>query len=649
MPQTSVPYLLATLLTLVAVPVMADHGVAWHLGANEPALSSSSARAPEDRRTIADSLAQLSITGQGSPYGEFLDPDIAFVPSLEVRNARALLARWEIAEGYYLYRDKLRFRLLEPERAKLGEPRMKTGTVKEDEFFGKTEVFYERLEATLPFDQAGLNADELMVELSYQGCADAGLCYPPMTKTLRIALEEPASASNGAVGQFSWDRRNSGQLQVSEQDRIAGSLASGGVWLTVLTFYGFGLLLAFTPCVLPMVPIISGIIAGQGAQVTTRRAFLLSLVFVLAMAATYTAAGVAAGLTGANLSALFQAPWILIGFSAVFVLLALAMFGVYDLQIPTGWQLRLTTWSNRQRGGQYWGVGVMGLLSALIVGPCVAAPLAGALIYIGQTGDGVLGGLALFALSLGMGTPILAIGASAGKLLPKVGPWMENVKAGFGFVLLGVAIYLLERIIPGWAVMFLWAALLIYAAIFLGALDRLAESSNGQRRLAKGTGLILLTYGIVLLVGGAAGGNDPMQPLRGIGWVGSDRAESPPLRFKAIKGLPALERELQRARAEGRSVMLDFYADWCVTCKELEKYTFSDAQVQAVLAGTVLLRTDVTANDEQDQALLRQLGLFGPPAVLFFGADGKERGTYRMVGYMDAELFRKHARGALSS
>ena len=490
------------------------------------------------------SAAGLQVNMDDNPFGEFLDPEIAFVPTVEVVDADTLRARWEIADEYYLYRDKIRFQVLEPQGTAIGEPTFAPGLVKEDEFFGRVEVYYERAEVLIPLRNDGAIGDQLQLEVGYQGCADAGLCYPPIKKTFTVSLADAAPPTPAAglttaspAGPSGGAPLQPGELTLSEQDRIAQTMASGALWLTAVSFFGFGLLLAFTPCVLPMVPIISGIIAGQGPDITTRRAFLLSLTFVLAMAGAYTVAGVAAGLTGANLQAVFQAPWILISFSVVFILLALAMFGVYELQIPTAWQTRLAAWSNQQRGGTYIGVGAMGLLSALIVGPCVAAPLAGALIYIGQTGDAVLGGLALFAMSLGMGVPILAIGASAGKLLPKAGPWMNKVKAAFGFLLLGVAIYMLERLIPGWVTMFLWAALLIFAAIYLGALDSLSESASGWRRLGKGSGVFLLVYGVLLMLGGAGGGDDVFRPLRGVGFGTAQQESVEHLEFKQVKGI----------------------------------------------------------------------------------------------------------------
>ncbi len=652
--RAALHWLVAAFAALSMSVALADHGLSSH--ASE---GSNGAGMPNAQGNKLPSLLKgLGVQANQNAYGEFLDPDIAFVPTLEVVDATTILARWEIADDYYLYRDKFRFRALTPPGTSLGDARFPPGKVKTDEFFGEVEVYYGRVEAAIPVQRASASeASELTVEIGYQGCADAGLCYPPMTRTLLVAL--PAATSQGPLVPADW---STGQdpsaaaaspdgagLAMSEQDRIAGTLAGGAVWLTVLSFYGFGLLLAFTPCVLPMVPILSSIIAGQGATVTTGRAFRLSLTFVLAMAVAYTAAGMAAGLTGANLQAALQAPWILISISILFVLLALAMFGLYELQLPSRWQSRVAAWCNRQRGGTYLGVGAMGLLSALIVGPCVAAPLAGALIYISQTGDAALGGGALFAMSLGMGTPILAIGASAGKWLPKAGPWMDKVKAGFGFLLLGVAIYMLERLIAGWVAMFLWAALLIYGAVYVGALDALSEAASGWRRLAKGTGLILLVYGFLLMVGGAGGGNDVFRPLRGVALVGGNQAPASSLEFKQIKGLQGLQRELRLAGSQGRPVMLDFYADWCITCKELEKYTFSDPKIQGILRDTILLQSDVTSNDHLDQALLKGLGLYGPPAILFFGPDGRERAAYRLVGYMDAELFRQHARAALDS
>ena len=416
----------------------------------------------------------------------------------------------------------------------------------------------------------------------------------------------------------------------------------------VVSFFGIGLLLAFTPCVFPMIPILSGIIAGQGRNITTRKAFALSSVYVVAMALTYTVAGVLAGLFGQNLQAAFQNPWIIWLFAAVFVGLAMSMFGFYELQLPSSLQSRLSELSNRQEGGNLIGVAIMGLLSALIVGPCVAPPLAGALIYIGQTGDALLGGLALFALSMGMGAPLVAIGTSAGKLLPRAGAWMDAVKAVFGVLMLAVAIYLLERVIPEAAAMLLWGALLIVSGVFLGAFQHTPIEATGWRKLWKGAGILLVVYGALMLVGAAAGGRDTLQPLRGIVLAGPGGGTAGPQRVahRPVKTVADLDRELAAAKAAGRPVMLDFYADWCVYCKQLEKETFPDPAVQAALSEGVVLQADVTANDDADKALLARIGIPGPPAMIFYAADGSERRGSRLLGFMPPKEFREHVRTA---
>lgn len=589
----------------------------------------------------------LESLGIGKETGEFLNPDAAFVLSTEVTDANTVVARWTIADAYYLYRDKFKFALQGAEGIALGAPEIPAGKVKTDEFFGRVEVFYDQAQAVIPLQRTAADPTTITLDVGYQGCADAGLCYPPMKKTFTLAL--PVASDTGAWAPPGGDAlaqqrtlfETAGALP--EQDRIARSLAAGSTWIVLLSFFGFGLLLTFTPCVFPMIPILSSIIVGQGPELTTRKAFALSFVYVLAMAATYTIAGVIAGLFGANLQIVFQDPWVLSAFAVIFVLLALSMFGLYDLQIPAGWQARLASLSNRQQGGTYFGVAIMGFLSALIVGPCVAAPLAGALIYISQTGDAMLGGTALFALSMGMGAPVLAVGTSAGKLLPAVGPWMNVVKAVFGVLLLGVAIYLIERIVPESIAMLLWATLLIVVACYLGVADKLQPGASGWRRLWKGAGYVMMVYGVLLVAGAASGGGDVFQPLKGL--TAYSRGE---LRFKPVKGADELRAELVAAAAREQAVMLDFYADWCVSCKELEKYTFSDAGVQKVLANTLVLQTDVTANDDRDQTILSAFGLFGPPAILFFGPDGKERPQYRIVGFMNAEKFRAHATRAIS-
>lgn len=560
---------------------------------------------------------------------DILDPDQAFILDTRVVNG-AVVASWTIADGHYLYRDKVKI-LAEDASLPTGELSTSAGEKKHDEFFGDIEVYHHAAEARLPLLKSV--SGRYNFSIKYQGCSEiAGICYPPITKQVTLDLSGAgiATADSAASG------GNSAPL--SEQDRIAESLKSGSTWLTVVSFFGFGLLLAFTPCVFPMIPILSSIIVGQGQTLTTRKAFFLSLAYVLAMAVTYTVAGVIAASFGENLQAAFQNPWILSGFAAVFILLALSMFGFYDLQMPGFIQSKLTAVSNKQQGGTYTGVAVMGVLSALIVGPCVAAPLAGALIYIGQTGDQLLGAMALFALSMGMGAPLIAIGTSAGKFMPRAGMWMDAVKAVFGVLLIGVAIWMLERIIPAQIAMLLWALLFIVSSIYMNAFETISAESTGWARLWKGLGLVLFIYGAMLLIGAAAGNKDMFQPLKGIGG-GQVAQAAAHLEFKQIKGLDELQQQLDLAKAQGKPVMLDFYADWCISCKEMEKLTFTDSAVQSGLANMVLLQADVTPNDAKDKELYQHFGIIGPPAIIFYNSDGSEQRNLRVVGYMPASEF----------
>ncbi len=620
-------------------------------------------------------LAALASLGASLGIEEddrLLTPDEAY--RLDVgSDGRQLELNWTIAEGTYLYQDKVRVELVDGDGVRLGPvelppAKIKQNALRPDGTTGDLPVYVKQLHLRVPLLRDTPEATEIQIRASYQGCAEIGVCYPPQKKLVRLALPAVAEASPAAGGDAlaraqravaettpapapsatASPQAPAGDTMVSEQDRIATTLAGGDTWLIVLTFFGLGLLLALTPCVFPMIPILSGIIAGQGSDITTRRAFTLSLVYVLAMSVTYTIAGVLAGLFGQNLQATFQNPWILGSFAVIFVLLALSMFGFYDLQLPSRWQSRLSETSSRQKSGSYTGVAVMGFLSALIVGPCVAPPLAGALIYIGQTGDAILGGVGLFSLAMGMGAPLLVIGASAGKLLPRAGSWMNTVKAVFGVGMLAVAIVLLERIVPPAVAMLLWGVLMIVSAVYMGALQQLPVEASGWDRLWRGLGLVLLVYGALMLVGVAAGGKDTVQPLRGLmpsGVVAGAGGEpvGGELHFKRIKSLDDLEREVAAASAAGRPVMLDFYADWCVSCKEMERYTFSDPAVHRALGDAVLLQADVTADDAIDRALLQgHFGLPGPPAIIFYGADGRERPNFRVVGYMEAKEFADH-------
>jgi thiol:disulfide interchange protein DsbD len=581
--------------------------------------------------------------GLHSNKQKFLDPDQAFMYQAEAADPDHILVRWQIAKGYYLYRKKFSFTLHDAKGISLGEYTLPAGVAKTDETFGHSEVYYNQMEVALPLQVSDGAAHSLTLEAHYQGCADAGLCYPPITKTTALSLASAATTVDSASGPAS-------APFVSEQDRLAQSLVSGNRFLTILLFFGAGLLLAFTPCMFPMLPILSSIIVGQGPQVTTRKAFRLSLAYVLAMAATYTFAGVLAGLFGANLQVAFQNPWIIGSFAVLFVVLALSMFGFYNLQIPSSWQTRISQISNRQKSGSLVGAAIMGMLSALIVGPCLAAPLAAALIVIGQSGNAVLGGSALFALSLGMGVPLLAIGTSAGKWLPKASAWMDAVKSIFGVLLLALAVWMLDRIIPPQATLALWGILLVVSAIYMGALERLQTEAGGWQKLWKGLGFVMMIYGGAMLLGATSGGSDPLQPLRSLSLTGthSATAENDALKFIPVKGVKGLEQALRTASLSGKPVMLDFYADWCVSCKEMEHQTFSDPTVHKALEQAVLLQADVTANDTDDQALLKRFGIFGPPSIMFFGTDGQERRAFRVVGYLGPQEFSAHVSQALS-
>ena len=575
---------------------------------------------------------------------EFLEPDRAFVLSVDTASPSTVVARWRIADGYYLYRDKFSFEVVD-KAVKLGAVDYPSGELKEDLTFGRVEVYRGLLELTVPVDQRQPSPQSIELRVAYQGCADAGICYPPIEKQLPLEL---AAISLPSTPQVDDAARAAKVVPISKQDGIARELANQALVPVLLSFFGFGLLLAFTPCVFPMLPILSGILVGRGKEISTRSAFSLSLVYVLAMAFTYALAGVIAGLFGHNLQALFQAPWVLASFSALFVLLALSMFGLFDIQLPGRWQTRLTEAAERQTRGTLHGVAVMGVFSAIIVGPCVAPPLAGALVYIGQSGDGVIGGAALFSMALGMGAPLLAVGTSAGRLLPKAGPWMENVKKVFGVIMLGLAIWLLERILPAPLTLFLWGLLLVGAAVFMGALDGIGAVASNWQRLSKGLGIVSLIYGSVLVVAAAGGATDVFRPLQSMQIAIGNTEVNTGVKFKSIKGVGALREELAAAKARHKAVMLDFYADWCTECKRLERHTFADSRVQHRLANAILLKADVTANDEQDRELLRAMGLHGPPAVLFFGPDAMEKRAFRLAGFLGPEEFTAHVQRALA-
>lgn len=611
------------------------------------------AATPATSATPAAGINQvLSLGRVGSGEGSFLPPDRAFRLFAEPQGPDRIRLSWEIAPGYYLYRSRLK--VAAGGAVQLGQLVLPAGESKTDEYFGTQQVYHNELVAMLPVARApSAAALNVPLRVTYQGCADAGLCYPPITKTLAISLPPGtgsaagaaaaglaatgfvgtglAAAAGGAGLVASGPAGGSAPAFVSEQDRYASVVRGGSLAAIIAFFYAAGLVLAFTPCVLPMVPIISGLVVGGGRNATVARGFALSLTYVIGMALTYTAAGIAVAAGGEHVQAAFQQPWIVTAFAALFVLLALSMFGMFTLQMPAAIQTRLAGLSNRQAAGTFGGVLVMGALSALIVTTCVAPALVGALVVIGQSGDMLRGGIALFVMGLGMGTPLIAVGASAGKLLPKAGPWMDIVKRLFGALMLAVAAWMLVRIVPERLDLILWAVPALVAAATLW---------HGARALRRGGVLpvriaaaVAALYGLVLIAGAALGGTDPLAPLPRLG------APQQTLTFHRIKSVADLDQAVAQARAHGRPVMLDFYADWCVSCKEMEKYTFTDPTVEAALRRAVLLRADVTRNDSDDQALLEHFGIYGPPTIAFYAANGEERRNLRVVGYMKPAEF----------
>jgi len=581
-------------------------------------------------RTLLVALLLSVTTAAFAASDDLLEPDKAFRFSAQAIDSSTAEIRYKIADGYYLYRDRFRF-AVEPASVTLGAPRFPEGEIHEDKFFGK-QVTYRR-EARILIPLAAAGADRVRLSVTSQGCADIGVCYVPQVQSVDLKLSA-AGASRLSIFRKEDPFASSPERKpaVSDDSRFTGVLEAGQLWAVVVVFFVAGLLLTFTPCVLPMIPILSGIIVGEGRGVTRRRAGLISLAYVLGMAVTYTAIGIAAAFSGNLLSSALQNTWVLGGFALIFVALALSMFGFYDLQLPSGWQSRLTQASNRL-GGRSWGaVLVMGGLSAAIVSPCVAAPLAGALLYIGQTRNAWLGGTALFSMALGMGVPLVLVGVSGGVLLPKAGPWMSAVKRFFGVLLLAVAIWIIAPVIPVAVQMLLWAALLVGSGVFLGALESLGRESSGWERLGKAAGVLALLVGAVQAIGAFSGARDPLRPLAGV-FAGA--GETAPA-FETVTTNSDLNARLKTA---GKAAMLDFYADWCVSCKEMERFTFSDPKVRARLDQMVLLRADVTANTADDKALLKRFRLFGPPGIVFFDANGREIEGLRVIGYQPPDKF----------
>jgi len=578
--------------------------------------------------------AQLNL---GTGADDLLPPEQAFQFSARAVDAGALEVRYAIAKGYYMYRERFRFELEGPAGVRLGSPKFPPGERHKDEFFGETETYRNEVRIHVPVEGAS-EGETLALVVTSQGCADAGVCYVPMDSKARVVMA--GAAADGPAGPAISEGPRSVEagprFSLFATDLEIARLFEGNVALVVASFLAFGVLLAFTPCVLPMIPILSSIIAGEGRRLDKPRALALSLAYVLGMAVAYAAAGVAAAFSGSLLAAALQNAWVLGAFALVFVLLALSMFGLYELRLPSFLQTRLDSAHRGLRGGRVASVAAMGVLSAVIVSPCVAAPLAGALLYISQTRDVALGGTALFSMAIGMGIPLIAVGVSQGALIPKAGPWMNGIKKFFGVLLLGVAIWIASPVLPPALQMAAWAALFIGSAVFLGALDRLGSGAGGWARLWKALGIVALVYGVALLVGALGGSRDPLRPLAGV--MGGASVVEAPVPWVHVSSPVELD---ERLVAPGKVAMLDFYADWCVSCKEMEHFTFSDPRVRAQMNEMLLLQADVTGNTEAHKALLRRFSLFGPPGIIFFDERGREIKGLRVIGYQNADRFLK--------
>ena len=591
-------------------------------------------------------LAGLTLTTTtAAAEVDFLEPAQAFRGEARLLDAKLIEVRLAVAPGYHLYRERMSVEL-DGAGAQLGPVELPVGKVAFDETFQKNvEVLQGSVLIRVPVQSA---AADFRVRVNYQGCADKGLCYSPQTSLVT------AGVSGGRIERVSWLAEEASTpvpasiapaaavgvkpVPVSETARVQSALQSGKLLTISGVFLLAGLLLAFTPCVLPMVPILSSIIVGQGAPVSRGRGFALALAYSLGMAMVYTAFGVVAGLLGEGLAAALQNPWVLGAFALMLATLSLSMFGVFELQMPSFIQSRITETSSKLPGGKFAGVLVMGGLSALIVGPCVAAPLAGALVFISQTKNVVVGGLALFSLAMGMSVPLLLVGVSAGSLLPRAGGWMEGVKSFFGAMLLAVALWIVSPVLPGWVLMVVMGAGLLVGAVYLKLFDRLSDAAPGRQRFAKGIALVLAVLGTTQVVGALSGGDNPLQPLRHLarGGDATTVAAAKVTAFQRVRSVAELDTALKTA---GRPVVLDFYADWCVSCKEMEHLTFSDPVVRARMRNALLLQADVTANSTDDKALLKRFSLFGPPGILFFDANGHEQVDARVIGFVPAQGF----------
>ena len=577
----------------------------------------------------------------GGQEDEILEPDVAFVYSAEQTDGNTVKASWQIAKDHYMYRDKFKFEIIEGEGVSVGAAQLPPGKTKHDEFFGKIQVFYDGVSAIVPLSATKDTTAKLRI--TYQGCAEkTGICYPPIKKILDVNVKAgaaPAVATTTAPATATQT-----DTFVSEQDKSTSILASGDVIEILIYFFLGGLALAFTACMYPMIPILSSIIVGHGESVTRAKAFSISMAYVQSMAITFGIMGALVGAfgQGLNIQAWFQQPAVLIIFALVFVALAFSMFGFYNIQMPASIQGKLSNFSNTQKGGSLHGAIFMGAASALIIGPCAGPVIIGALAYVAAESDWKVGFLSMFIMGNGLGLPLLMVGTLGGHVLPKAGTWMDTVKAGAGVVLLAIALLFLERIsfISATTIMLLWSALFIVIGVYMGALDPIKENVSGWFKLWKGLGVVFIVYGVIVMLGGLTGARNFNDPLHGSTLtMGGSTVEKEHLKFKRIKSDKDLQKEIAAAKAAGKYVMLDFYADWCTYCKQFEDYVFSNKDVQSLLVDFVLLQADVTANDEQDQALNKYTGVQAPPAILFYGPDGNEFRKYRIVGAMNAKQF----------
>jgi len=586
---------------------------------------------------------------------EFLEPEKAFQFSARVADERHVEVLFLITPGYYMYRDRLS--VASPD-ATLGAVVLPPGKVKYDETFQKNvETYRNELRVRVPVDKAPAR---FALNVVSQGCADAGLCYPPMTSTAQISLAAFGGDGSARMVVAAVDASTlpsspstSGAVAGTEASSwfdgtgIDGVLKSGRFWLVVSAFFAMGVALSFTPCVLPMLPILSSIIAGSAAPVSRCRALGLAASYSLGMALVYAGLGIAAGLAGEGLAARLQSPPVLVLFALMVAVFALSMFDVYELRLPAGLATRMSAHSQRLPAGQAAGVFAMGALSALIVSPCVSAPLAGALVFISQTRDVTLGGTALFSLAAGMSVPLMVVGGSAGDWLPKSGPWMTSVKRAFGVLLFAVAIWIVQPVLPAWAVLGTWGLLLLVTSFMLRPFDAQHHSAHAaapRTWLKQALGVSALILGALQIVGAASGGNDPLRPLSQLarGAVSASAGDEA-VRFQPVRSVAELDDVLKTA---ARPVMLDFYADWCVSCKEMERFTFSDPAVAKMMSTALLLKADVTANNKDDKELLKRFHLFGPPGTIFFNAQGREIDGLRVIGFQNAERFTRTLQAA---